>query len=92
MYLTGHLGDPLKTRDTLVALSLVRLPLAILALTRAGTWAPPASGLLVILAAGVVGCVAGQGVHARLDHRAYHRATLGLLAVAAVAATIAAVI
>jgi len=92
MYLTRRLGDPLKTRDTLVALSLVRLPLAILVLTRAGAWAPPTSGLFVILATGVVGCVAGQGVHARLDHRSYQRATLGLLAVAAVTATIAAVI
>ena len=92
MYLTRRLGDPLKTRDTLVALSLVRLPLAILVLTRAGAWAPPTSGLFVILATGVVGCVAGQGVHARLDHRSYQRATLGLLAVAAATATIAAVI
>lgn len=91
MYLTRHLADPLKTRDTLVALSLVRLPLAILVLTRAGTWAPPTSGLLVILAAGILGCVAGQGVHARLDQRAYQRATLALLALAAAAATIAAV-
>lgn len=92
MYLTRHLADPLKARDTLVALSLVRLPLAILVLTGAGTWAPPASGLFVILAAGVVGCVAGQGVHARLDHRSYQRATLGLLAVAAAVATVGAVI
>lgn len=92
MYLTRHLADPLTTRDTLVALSLVRLPLAILVLTRAGAWAPPTSGLFVILAAGVVGCVIGQGVHARLDHRSYQRATLGLLAVAAATATIATMI
>ena len=92
MYLTRHLADPLTTRDTLVALSLVRLPLAILVLTRAGAWAPPTTGLLVILAAGVVGCIVGQGVHARLDHLSYQRATLGLLAVAAATATIAAVI
>lgn len=91
MYLTGHLADPLKTRDTLVSLSLVRLPLSILVLTRAGAWAPPTSGLYVILAAGVIGCVAGQDVHARLDHRSYQRATLGLLAVAAATATIAAI-
>jgi uncharacterized membrane protein YfcA len=92
MYVTRQIADPLTTRDTLVALSLVRLPLAILVLSRAGTWAPPASGPFVILAAGVVGCVVGQGLHARLDHRSYQRATLGLLAVAAATATIAAVI
>lgn len=92
MYLTRHLADPLTTRDTLVALSLVRLPLAILVLTGSAAWAPPTSGLFVILAVGVVGCLVGQGVHARLDPGSYQRATLGLLAIAAATATIAAVI
>lgn len=92
IYLTRRLSDPLSARDTLVALSLVRLPVAVLVLTRAGAWAPPTSGLVAILAAAVVGSVAGQSVHARLDQRSYQRATLGLLAVAAATATIAAVI
>lgn len=92
IYLTRRLRDPLRTRDTLVALSLVRLPVSVIVLTRAGAWAPPPSGLFVILTAAAVGCVVGQGVHARLGLRSYQRATLGLLAVAAATATIAALL
>jgi uncharacterized membrane protein YfcA len=92
IYLTQRLGDPLRARDTLVVLSLVRLPLSVLVLTRAGAWALPASGLPVILVVAVVGCFAGQRVHARLDQRSYQRVTLALLAVAAASAMIAAVI
>jgi len=91
LYLARRLTDPGQTRDTLVALSLVRLPLSILILVKAGAWTPPGQGLPLIIVAALLGCAAGHIVHSHLDEERYKAATLLLLAVAAAGATIAAV-
>ena len=60
LYLTRRSRPPRQTRDTLVALSLVRLPLSVAALVLAGTWVRP-PGLLVMWTAEVLGYVIAAG-------------------------------
>ena len=90
LYLTRRPRPPRETRDTLVALSLVRLPLSVAALVLAGTWVRP-PGLLVLWIAVVLGYVIGRWVFARMDLARYEQAVLGALAVAALVAVTTAV-
>jgi len=90
LYLTRRPRPPRETRDTLVALSLVRLPLSVAALVLAGTWVRP-PGLLVLWIAVVLGYVIGRWVFARMDLARYEQAVLGALAVAALVAVATAV-
>jgi hypothetical protein len=90
LYLTRRPRPPRETRDTLVALSLVRLPLSVAALVLAGTWVRP-PGLLVLWIAVVLGYVIGRWDFARMDLARYEQAVLGALAVAALVAVATAV-
>lgn len=88
-YLTHRMTDPLLTRDTLVALSLFRMPLGIAALLLAGTWEPlPGTPLLV--AATLAGFVLGSRLFRRMNSRGYERVSLGMLAVSSVVGIVAA--
>lgn len=88
-YLTHRFADAATIRDTLVTLSLFRLPLSVVALVVAGTWQPLA-GTLWLIPAAVLGYIAGQRIFSVLQSRYYERATLLLLLVAAGVATAAA--
>jgi uncharacterized membrane protein YfcA len=90
LYLTRRPRPPRETRDTLVALSLVRLPVSVAALVLAGTWVRP-PGLLVLWIAVVLGHVIGRWVFARMDLARYEQAVLGALAAAALVAVATAV-
>jgi uncharacterized protein len=86
LYLTRQPRPPQETRDTLVTLSLFRLPTSVLALAIADAWRmPPALPLL--LPAVLAGYLCGRVAFARLDLARYERVVLGLLVCAAVAAT-----
>lgn len=89
LYLTRRPRPPRQTRDTLVTLSLLRLPLSVAALVVAGAWVPPPQ-LPVLWGAVAVGYLLGRLVFARMDVARYERAVLGALVVAAVAAVAAA--
>ena len=90
LYLTRRPRPPRETRDTLVALSLLRLPLSVAALVLAGTWVQP-QGLVVLWIAVALGYVIGRWVFARMDPARYEQAVLGALVVAALTAVATAV-
>lgn len=86
LYLLRRRRLPQETRDTLVALSLLRLPPSLLALVMADALRVPAKlPLLWLVVAG--GYVCGRQVFARLDARRYERLVLSTLVVSATAAT-----
>lgn len=85
IYLNRKHRVPRHVRDTLVALSLVRLPLSVVTLVLTGTWVAPRA-LPVLWVAVAVGFAVGRVVFARLTPGAYERVTLGVLSVAAVGA------
>lgn len=89
LYLTSRPRPPRQTRDTLVALSLVRLPVSVAALVVAGTWITP-PGLLLLWAAVALGYLVGRAVFARMDLARYERAVLAALVAAALTAVITA--
>lgn len=89
LYLSRRNLTPHVMRDTLVALSLARLPLSVIALAAAGVWEVyPAWPVLVVAA------VAGQFVGTHLFHRfaasRYDKVVLLLLLVSALSASAAA--
>lgn len=90
LYLTRRPRPPRETRDTLVALSVVRAPAGLAALILTGTWrTPPALPLLIL---GVVlGYMIGRWVFAHLDVGRYERVVLVTLVVAATVALVSAV-
>nr|WP_276610796.1 sulfite exporter TauE/SafE family protein [Kineococcus siccus] len=90
LYLTRRPRTPQQTRDTLVALSLFRLPLSVAALLLTGTWFQPAS-LPLLWSAIVVGYVIGRWAFARMDLVRYERAVLAALVAAALTAIVAAI-
>lgn len=90
LYLTRRPRPPRETRDTLVALSLVRLPLSVAALVLAESWVRP-PGLPMLWFAVVLGYVIGRWVFARMDLARYEQAVLGALTVAALVAVATAV-
>jgi uncharacterized membrane protein YfcA len=89
LYLLGRGYPPGRTRDTLIALSLVRTPPSVAALWAAGTLRVPQYWPLLICVV-VVGYAAGRLVHARLDVARYERFALAVLLMACAAATAAA--
>jgi uncharacterized membrane protein YfcA len=89
LYLTSRPRPPRQTRDTLVALSLLRLPLSVASLVIAGTWMNP-PGLLLLWVAVALGYLIGRTVFARMDPARYERAVLTALVVAALTAVITA--
>ena len=89
LYLTRRLRTPRQTRDTLVALSLFRLPLSVAALLLTGTWVQPAS-LPLLWVAVVLGYAIGRWVFARMDLLRYEGAVLAALVGAALTAIVAA--
>lgn len=90
LYLTRRPRPPRETRDTLVALSLVRAPAGLAALILTGTWrTPPALPLLFV--AVVLGYLIGRWIFAHLDVRRYERVVLATLVVAAAVALVSAV-
>lgn len=90
LYLTRRPRPPRQTRDTLVALSLLRLPLSVAALILAGTWVRP-PGLIVLWIAVAMGYVIGRWVFARMNLARYEQAVLGALVMAALVAVASAV-
>lgn len=89
LYLTRRPRPPRLTRDTLVALSLFRLPASVAALVVADAWvAPPSLPLLWLAVA--VGYLIGRGIFARMDLARYERAVLTVLIIAALAAIVTA--
>lgn len=85
IYLTQQPRPPRRTRDTLVALSLLRQPLSVAALVAAGTWVRP-DALPLLWAAVAAGYLLGRWVFARLNLARYERVVLIALIVAAITA------
>lgn len=89
LYLTSRPRPPRQTRDTLVALSLLRLPFSVAALVIAGSWVTP-PGLPLLWVAVALGYLIGRAVFARMDLARYERAVLVALVAAALTAVITA--
>ncbi len=85
LYLTWKYRSSRLIRDTLVALSLVRLPLSIVVLLVSDTWVTPHS-LPLLWVGAALGFAAGRVIFSRLTWTGYERASLVLLVVAAVGA------
>lgn len=83
-YLVHRQLPPEVMRDTLVSLSLVRLPVSVIALLTAGVWAPHPGWPALVVAA-----LAGQFLGARIFHgyarHRYEHLVLALLTAAALA-------
>jgi uncharacterized membrane protein YfcA len=90
LYLTRRPRAPRETRDTLVALSLVRLPLSVGALVVTGTWTQPPSLPLLWLAV-LLGYAIGRWTFSRMDVARYEQLILLALGAAALVAITAAV-
>ncbi len=90
LYLTRRPRPPRETRDTLVALSLVRLPLSVAALVVTDTWTQPPSLPLLWLAV-LLGYAIGRWTFSRMDVARYERLILLALGAASVTAITAAV-
>jgi uncharacterized protein len=90
MYLTHRPRPARQTRDTLVALALLRLPISLGALWFSGAWVQP-SALPLLWTAVAVGYLLGRFVFSRLDAARYQRAVLLTLLAAGVTAIITAV-
>lgn len=88
-YLTHRMTDPLVTRDTLVALSLFRLPLSMAALVLAGSW-EPLPGTPLLTAASLAGFFVGSRLFRKLNTQGYERLSLGVLAASSVVGILAA--
>ena len=87
MYLTRRPRPPRQTRDTLVALSPLRLPISVVALWAGGAWSQSAA-LPLLWAAVVAGYLIGRWIFARLDVARYRRAVLLTLLAAGITAII----
>ena len=84
VYYLVHRGlKPHTMRDTLVTLSLVRLPLSVIALLVAGVWETYEYWPALIVAA-LLGQLAGTQAFHRFGHSRYEHIVLGLLTVSAV--------
>ncbi len=90
MYLTHRPRPVRQTRDTMVALGLLRLPVSVAALWLSGAWVRPAA-LPLLWTAVIVGHLLGRWVFARLDAARYRRAVLLTLLAAGLTAMISAV-
>lgn len=91
IYLTQRPHPPRRTRDTLVALSLLRLPLSVAALVAAGIWVRP-DALPLLWTAVAVGYLLGRWLFAQMDLARYERAVLAALVIVAVTAIVTAVV
>jgi uncharacterized membrane protein YfcA len=91
LYLMSRRLTPQRMRDTLVVLSLLRTPPSVIALAVAGAlrWQPE---IPLLWLAVVVGYACGKWVFTRLDAARYERGVLGLLVLAAVTATVVALV
>jgi uncharacterized membrane protein YfcA len=91
LYLMSRKLAPQTMRDTLVVLSLLRTPPSVLALVVAGAlrWRPEIPLLWLAVLAGYA---CGKWVFVRLDAGRYERGVLGLLVVAALTATVVALV
>ncbi|GAB3173651.1 hypothetical protein GCM10027059_45060 [Myceligenerans halotolerans] len=84
VYYLVHRGlKPHTMRDTLVALSLIRLPLSVVSLLIAGVWETYEFWPALIVAA-LLGQFLGTQAFQRFGHARYEHIVLGLLALAAV--------
>lgn len=89
IYLTHRPRPARQTRDTLVALALLRLPISLAALWFSGAWIRP-SALPLLWSAVAVGYLVGRWIFSRLDAARYQRAVLLTLLAAGVTAVITA--
>lgn len=85
LYLMRRPRPPRVTRDTLVSISLLRLPVSVALLLLAGAWvAPPALPALWLAVA--LGYLVGRWLFGHMDVARYERAVLLVLVVAALTA------
>lgn len=89
LYLGARRHPPTVTRDTLVTLNLVRLPISVAALAVGGVLVV-VPGIAWLVLAALAGHGLGAMVFARLDVRRHENLVLGLLVLAAVTATVTA--
>nr|WP_285599119.1 sulfite exporter TauE/SafE family protein [Kineosporia sp. NBRC 101731] len=82
LYLNARLQEPRRVRDTLVMLSVARLPLSVGILLVTSAWVLPAGLPLLWIAAGL-GFLLGRKAFQLLSAEFYQRATFGLLVAAA---------
>ncbi len=82
LYLRNKLSDSREMRDTMVVLSVARLPLSVGAIALAGAWSLPHM-LPVYWIAAAIGFLAGRKLFELLNTVAYRRAALGVLAASA---------
>ena len=85
LYLTRHRQLPRVTRDTLIVIWLMRLPVGVALLVAAGAWIGPPS-LPVLWLAVAFGYLIGRWLFSRMDVSRYERAVLVVLVVAALTA------
>lgn len=90
-YLTHRLHEPRQIRDTLVALSLVRLPLSVVSLVLTATW-QPLPGTVGLVLASLAGFLLGGIIFRRLTPARYEALVLALLMCAVLVATTTAVL
>nr|WP_269327497.1 sulfite exporter TauE/SafE family protein [Kineosporia mesophila] len=82
LYLNARLREPRRVRDTLVMLSVARLPLSVGILLMTSAWALP-SGLPLLWVAAGLGFLIGRRLFELLNADIYQRVTFGLLVAAA---------
>lgn len=90
-YLLGRGATPAAMRDTLAAVFIAQSLLALPVLLLSGTFTLP-SGVWVLLAAALVGQVAGRRVFAWLQGERHERAVLAVLVLSALGALAASVL
>ncbi|GAB3739071.1 sulfite exporter TauE/SafE family protein [Microlunatus parietis] len=88
VYLGDRLLDRWQQRDTLITLSLLRLPISVATMIIAGSWHPP-EGLTRCLPAAAAGFLLGRYLFTRMSVTAHRRAVTAALLLALTAAAVA---
>ncbi|MFC7625562.1 sulfite exporter TauE/SafE family protein [Microlunatus sp. GCM10028923] len=89
VYLAHRIPDRWQQRDTLITLSLLRLPVSVATMIIAGSWRPP-EGLPLCLPAAAAGFLLGRYAFSKMSEKAHRRAvtTALLLALTTAAAAL----
>jgi uncharacterized membrane protein YfcA len=87
VYLGPRVADPWRQRDTLITISLLRLPVSVGAMIIAGSWRTP-DGLIPSLIGAAVGLVVGRAIFGAMSAAAHRRTVTAVLILAAAVAVL----
>lgn len=87
VYLGPRVSDPWRQRDTLITISLLRLPISVGAMIVAGSWRTP-DGLIPCLIGAAVGLVIGRVIFAAMSPAPHRRTVTAVLILAAAVAVL----